>query len=375
MSRPVEIDVGGRAIAAFTGDCLLDALILGGLELPGDCRSGTCRLCPLHVIAGKISGGEAGDGGRVKACRCTVESDLVVALPPPESLPATGIPARVAAIVDLTPGVVELMIEPAVPFRWLPGQYVHVTFAGFPARAFCPTVALDGADRPGSFRLHVARNPGGAVSGAIGRDIRVGHPVALEGPFGQAGLLPGGAARLMLFSGGTGFAPLWAIADQALRENAARRLVVVAGAPRLEDLYMAQALERMSLCTNVAIVPVTEAPQTLTPIIRQGSPADFAGQMTAGDIVYAAGPPPLVQAVGWHAAAAGAQFRASPFSPPTTADDRWLAQAARRFAGPSHPPGGQSAHCGAPFAEAYASPGSSVAGHGGAPRQWARSTS
>ncbi|MDX2159373.1 MAG: 2Fe-2S iron-sulfur cluster binding domain-containing protein [Hyphomicrobiaceae bacterium] len=329
MSQPVTIEIAGKSITAFRGDRLLDALHLAGLSLPGDCRNGTCGLCPLRLVEGQVAGGSTAAGG-ILACRARVESNLRLELGERATVAPTA--GFVAAITDLTLDVTEVTISLAGPYSWRPGQYAHVTFTGFPARAYSTTVALDGSDRPASLRLHVARLDGGVVSSELGRRINVGHPVCLEGPLGSAVLEPNSTRRLVLFSSGTGFAPIWAIADAALRENAMRRIVVVSGTRALENLYMAEALERMSRCANVTVLPVTAQPQSLTPIIKTGTPVDFAAMIAPGDAVHAAGPGEMVQAIGAFAGAAGATFRADPFTPSATADDRWLAQAARRFA-------------------------------------------
>lgn len=337
MTRSVTIDVGGTGILAFAGDRVLDALLLAGLNLPDDCRTGNCRICPVQVLAGRVSGGQTHLPDHVLACRALIETDLRLALPRDLAQDAGPAPAFspnavVADIAHLTPDVVEVTLSLSVPFEWRPGQYAHVTFEGFPARAFSPTVALDGRDRPSSIRLQIARLPSGMVSGEIGRRIQPGHRVVIDGPYGSATLEPNSQRRLVLLSSGTGFAPLWAIADAALRENSARRIVMIAGAQALENLYMAEALERMSLCPGVSILPVTVEPQAMTPIIRCGSPLDFASMIAPDDVVHAAGPAAMVQLIGAWAAHIGARFHADPFVPSATSDDRWLAQAARRFA-------------------------------------------
>jgi 3-phenylpropionate/trans-cinnamate dioxygenase ferredoxin reductase subunit len=102
------------------------------------------------------------------------------------------IDARVSRLADLTDDVVEVTITPARRMPLLAGQYCRFTFRGFPSRAFSPTAPLDRPAREGrSFRLNVKRVRGGRVSPYFGRNIRVGYPVKVEGPFGSAFLRPG----------------------------------------------------------------------------------------------------------------------------------------------------------------------------------------
>ncbi len=339
MTQAVIIELDGLQVPAFIGDRLLDAALLGGVAMPNDCRSGQCGTCVVRLHAGRLDGGEAEATGCFHACQSIVRSSLKVSLVGAPSNASGTLTSRgvVAATTELTHDVVEVTvaIHPATPFVWRAGQYAHVTFAGFPSRAFSPTMALDGSDRPGSFRLHIKRIEGGRVSPAIGRRIRPGHTLTLEGPVGRAALEPGFTGRLMLYASGTGFAPIWAVADAALRENAARRMVVVAGVDALENLYMAEALERMSGCPNVVVMPVTAEPQAYTPMIRSGPLIGFASMIAPGDRVHAAGPPSLLQALDAHARNVGATFHADAFNPGPTVEERWLGQIARQFASPA----------------------------------------
>lgn len=339
MSHPITIDIDGQTFMAYAGDRLLDAALLGGFAMPNNCRAGRCGSCVVRLVAGRIEGGEANQPGHFHACKGIVRSNLKLSLAQatagaPRAQQARGV---VAQITDLTHDVVEVTVatDAATPFPWRPGQYAQVTFSGFPARAFSPTMALDGTDRAGSFRLHVKRIEGGQVSSAIGRRIRPGHALALDGPLGQPALQPGFPGRMVLVSSGTGFAPMWAIADAALRETPSRRMVVVAGVDALENLYMAEALERLSVCPNVVIMPVTAEPQTYTPKIRSGALIDYASMIGPGDRVHAAGSPELLQALGAYARHIGASFHANPFSPAAAAEDRWLSQIAAQFASPT----------------------------------------
>jgi NAD(P)H-flavin reductase len=332
--KPVcTIAINNETFAAYPGDRILDAALVSGVELPHDCRAGACGTCVVRVLEGHVLGGESRTPGMVHACQAVVLSSLrlaVDALPPPAMSSATLLAATLCA-----PDVAELTVEPAQPFAWLPGQYVKLRFEGLPARSFSPTVALDGRDQPGTLRFHIKRLPDGRVSAEIGRTIKPGCRLTIEGPYGSAYFRPGYSDRLVLFSGGTGFAPVWAIADAALRENAARAIVVVVGVASLPSLYMATALERMSACRNVSIVAVSAEPQFVAPRVRTGWPTDFGSIIAAGDCVHAAGAPDMVETLSRYAAAAGVTFHADPFEPSTATDSTWLSWAMQRLGAPA----------------------------------------
>jgi NAD(P)H-flavin reductase len=163
--------------------------------------------------------------------------------------------------------------------------------------------------------LHVRRIRRGRVSGAVGSDIREGHRVKLQGPFGLAFLRPGALSRLVLVASGTGFAPIWSIAIAAIREHQRRHLVMVVGARTIESLYMMNALCMLARCPNVTIVPVVETPHNLSHMIRIGSVTHYVPELSPEDTVHACGPPRLVEAVSRMAAAADARCYCVPFAP------------------------------------------------------------
>ena len=210
MPKSHLVTVNGQQFSARRGDVLLDAALISGVHIPHDCRSGHCGTCRVRIVAGAVFGGDADEA---KACQCRVIGDVAVAV---EEVPDVAtVNGRVAALWPVAPDVVELCIWLQRPFEYLPGQYFQVQFSGYPARYYSPTGPMDRDGDGRSFHLHVRRVPGGRVSQVLGREIAVGHRVKLKGPFGTAYLRPGLSNPLVLVAGGTGFAPIWSIADAA----------------------------------------------------------------------------------------------------------------------------------------------------------------
>ncbi len=227
---------------------------------------------------------------------------------------ATLLSGRVAHLAGLAPDVIEVCVALDQEADYRPGQYYEVQFRGFPARYFCATVPLDRFGQHDSIHFHIRRIQGGRVSSALMQGISAGHRVTMKGAFGSAYLRAGMAGRLVLFAGSTGFAPIWAIADAAMREDYERELVLVVSARAIESLYMIPALWRLAGCPNVTIIPVTDAPQSVSSIIRTGVGTDFIPELRQEDIVYAAGTPALVGAVETMAEAAGVLCYAEAFT-------------------------------------------------------------
>ena len=210
---------------------------------------------------------------------------------------------QVAAVRDVSPDVVEVLIVPSQLVTILPGQYLNVSFDGFPARAFCPTVCLQDPSRAGALYFHIRRVPGGRVSAALGREIRSGHRVRLAGPFGSSYLQPGLASRLVLVAEDTGFAPIWSIAAVALDEQPNRKIDLIV-ASRDDGFYMQPALRWLAAFPNVTITCLAASAQDPSPLVVR--PSEHLPKLFADDVVHVAGSSPTVDAVAGHAAAAGA---------------------------------------------------------------------
>jgi len=279
----------------------------------------------VRVLEGRVIGGDSGEPDAVRACQCRLISDVRFEV---EDVPPILItPGRVSALKRVAPDVVELTVELVRGATYLPGQYYQLQFHRFPMRCYSPTVPFDDATDERKVRFHIRIVPDGRVSTALGREIRVGHRVKLNGPFGSAYMRPNLDNRLVLISSGTGFAPIWAIADAAMQENPDREMVVIAGARTLASLYMVPGLLQLAGRPNVTVIPVTSEPQSQTRAVRTGRPTDHLPELSPDDLIYTCGAPPMVEAVAKIAAAAGAVCYADAFVPKPDDDTPLLARA------------------------------------------------
>ena len=312
--------INDQGFTADRGEVLLDAALGAGVDVPHDCRAGQCGSCKVKVLAGMVIGGESEEPGLVKACQARIITDLEILVEPvPEVLTTKG---TVTNLTPLAPDVVEVRIRPHHAISYLPGQYYRFQFKGFPARYFSPTAPMDRPFDGSALRLHVRRIPGGRVTPALGREIRPGHTVTFTGPFGHAYFRPDLSNRLILVGSGTGFAPIWSIAEAAVAENPHREIVVIAAAKTVASLYMAAAFRRLRNYPNVTLIPtVSEKPAGVAKMVRKGRPTEFLPQMTPSDIVYACGAPAMVDALKDLVIEAGAAFYADPFTPPHGGDE------------------------------------------------------
>jgi naphthalene 1,2-dioxygenase ferredoxin reductase component len=310
MDGSCALIVNGRRIAASRGESLLQAGLAGGVLIPHDCASGQCSTCRVRVVAGSVDARGTADGDTVLACQARLRGDAAVVFD--EVPPATEVRGTLRSVTPIGPGLSEVVVGLEGPLAHRPGQYVNLEFRGFPARSFSPSPRLDGALDPRELAFQVRHRPDGAVTGHLGGRIGVGHRVRVVGPFGSA-FLREGTGRLVLVAGGTGWAPIWAIARAARLGQPWRPLVVIAGARGMANLYMRPALDWLARRGGCEVV-ATSSGDVEHPALA-GRPTDHLPALGPEDTVHVAGAAGLVDAVRAAAEMAGARCYADPFLP------------------------------------------------------------
>jgi NAD(P)H-flavin reductase len=215
---------------------------------------------------------------------------------------------------DLTaPDIAVLTLRSDRRLTYRPGQHVWVQTPRWPRH--WRRYSLAAAPRPdGTLTLHVRAVPGGLVSGALVYHTRLGDTVLL----GQAeGAMTADAASsrdVLCLGGGTGMAPLMAIAEVLAATNGSafaglghrREIVVYHGARTAKGLYALPALRRMAASyPGLQVIPATSADRV--PEAADGTIADLAPQAPwRGRDVYIAGPDAMIVATVRALLAAGA---------------------------------------------------------------------
>ncbi len=181
--------------------------------------------------------------------------------------------AREQRTFDIT--VLTLRTDYRYPFA--PGQSVTVETSLRPTlwRHYSPA----NAPRPdGTIELHVRAVPGGSVSAALAHLIQVGDVLRLGSPVGVELTLDERGDDLLLLAGGTGAAPMRALAEQVIAQSGARRIHLYVGARSSRELYDLKALRELEQSYPGLVV---------TPVLSD-DPARPAGQSTVVDAALAA---------------------------------------------------------------------------------------
>lgn len=302
------VEVNGRLIRAERGETLTDAALTGRVVIPQDCSAGHCGTCRVTVLEGTIDDQGTRSRDTVLACRSRITGPVRIAFDPAPD--RQRIDGTVSDIRMLSPGVAQIRVALAKRLVWLTGQYVKLTFRGFPARDLSPTFAVDLDAQEAELVFHMTIHPQGEVSSQLGKSIRVGHKVSVTGPFGSA-FLRRSEGALVLASTGTGFAPNFAIAIAARMGQPWRKVTLVAGTRYRRDLYMEAALDVLQEKGAKVILTASDGDEEKVLRLR---PQALLPPLDSTDVVHAAGSPSMIAAVEAQALAANAEFHADCFT-------------------------------------------------------------
>jgi NAD(P)H-flavin reductase len=193
--------------------------------------------------------------------------------------------AREQRTFDIT--VLTLRTDYQLPYQ--PGQAITVETSLRPTlwRHYSPANA---PRRDGSIELHVRAVPGGAVSSALAHLVQTGDTLRLGAPVGTHLTLSTSGRDLLLLAGGTGLAPLRALAEQVALAGDNRRVHLYVGARSNRELYDLKALRELEqACSRLTVTPVTSDDPAAQPGQRPVVDAALAAARWDDHEVYVCG--------------------------------------------------------------------------------------
>lgn len=311
MSFKVTVRPSGQTFEVGPDESILEAALRSGEVIPYSCRNGSCTSCAGQIVEGRVAyprgvlppglSAREAETGRALLCQARACSDLVLDVSseraPGEPVVKT-LPARVVALHRLAPDVMRLYLKlPATEeFVWRAGQYIDILLRDGRRRAFSI------ANRPGAdefLELHVRLVPGGEFTTHVFEQMRERAILRLQGPFGRFFLREASPRPWLLMAGGTGFAPLKAMLEQALQGGLNRAVHLYWGARDRAGLYLHELVEGWAdTVPGLRYTPVLSEADAgwrgRTGWVHAALLADYPP--LAGYDVYMSGPPPMIDA-------------------------------------------------------------------------------
>jgi NAD(P)H-flavin reductase/ferredoxin len=226
------------------GETVLDGLLRHGFDLAHSCRTGVCQSCLLQVSEGEVPGNSQNglketwkQRGYFLPCVCRPGADAVLSVDPLGM--AEMIAAEVVSVEQLSGDVMRLSIRTDTPFDFEPGQFISLIREKDDLRRSYSLASLPHE----GIVLHIYHWPSGQMSSWVRDRVKPGQRMLVRGPLGECFYTAGHPERpLLMVGGGTGLAPLWGIARQALRQGHTGPITLVHRGHTLDDLYLHEEL-------------------------------------------------------------------------------------------------------------------------------------
>ncbi len=283
----VRLEPSGLELSVPDGGTVLEAALHGGVSIPYSCRTGMCRTCKGTLVSGRLhgptaqaedtstsAGTEASAGEVMLLCRAMPRSNCVIHVSEAKVLEFQPqlFPARVAGVDKPAPEVavlrLRLPMNRKLSFR--AGQYLDVLLQGGGRRSY----SIASSPQVGGItdlELHVRHYPGGTFSDRLFASDTLKGMLQVEAPLGDFYLREETTGPVILLATGTGFAPIQAMVEDAIRLGRTGRQTfhVYWGARETADLYRMERAMRWA---------TEDAGVHFTPVLSGAASADWSGR-------------------------------------------------------------------------------------------------
>lgn len=313
MSYEVTIEPTGDIIEVEEGQTILQAALRQGVWLPFACGHGTCGTCKVQVTDGFYDQGEASsfalldvdrDEGRVLACCCLPESDLVIEADvdvDPDFLgyPVQDFTAQVLDMTALSPTILGMRLQLDRDMQFQAGQYINLEIPNIGSRAFSIANSPSESD---IVELHIRLVPDGKGTTWLHSEVAVGDSLELSGPYGQFFIRNSENQDIILIAGGSGLSSPESMLMDLLEKNDERQIYLFQGARNVPELYHRDKFERlMQEHDNFHYIPALSDDDTAGEwegykgFVNDAVNHHFEGKCSDHK-AYLCGPPPMIDA-------------------------------------------------------------------------------
>jgi len=308
VAHTINLRSYAKSLNITDGKTILEQALEDGLDYPCGCKSGNCGACKSELYSGEVELApysefaltqDEKERNLILACRAIPLSDCELSPLGQDEMPKhphRSMNSEINEIIHATHDIciVRTEIEMGEIYDFSPGQYSSLQFDGMPPRDFSM------ANLPGKNKLefHIRRLANGKVSTHILANLKVGHKVQIEGPYGTSYLRESHTGPIIALAGSTGLAPIKCIVESALKKGMKQGIYLYFGVRTPTDLYLREELKALSdMHSNLTFIPViSEAAEVHSD--RSGLVAD-AVISDFGDLdgckSYLAGPPLMVE--------------------------------------------------------------------------------
>jgi ferredoxin-NAD(P)+ reductase (naphthalene dioxygenase ferredoxin-specific) len=294
-----------KVIDVEPGVNLLQALHDAQVPMSHSCMAGRCGTCRCRVIDGEVlDAGHAeqnpldGRDSYVLACQCYLTEPCTIEIPASDEVvvhQAWIVKAKVLRVESLADDVRRLVLAPARPVRFSPGQHAKLDFGHGLAR----TYSMAGMPEDAALEFHVRIMAGGRTSMHVAETLTAGDVIRVSGPLGNSYLRDKHPGPMLCVAGGTGLAPILSIVRGAVAKGMRNPIHLYVGARSPREVYGLDALADLQLSHPALKLQVVVTAGGAQAGQRRGLVTEAIAQDLddlGGWSAYLCGSPPMVEA-------------------------------------------------------------------------------
>jgi CDP-4-dehydro-6-deoxyglucose reductase len=308
MSFKVQVEPSGHEFQVEKDECVLDAAIRQGINLPYGCRNGFCGDCLATLSSGQVDYPNGNppvmadeSQGECYICQAVPQSDITIMVKEiarSSDISIRTMPCKIDRIERLNEDVIRLYLKlpEGERLQFLAGQYLNFILQDGTKRAF----SIANAPHDDNFiELHIRHVSGGKFTDTLFNGMQEKTIMRIEAPLGSYYLREESDKPIILMGGGTGFAPLKGIIEHAFQVGVKRPMHLYWGVRSKRDLYLPELPEEWATkYANFSYTPVLSDPEEnwsgRTGWVHEAVIEDHPD--LSGHEVYMSGPPPMIQA-------------------------------------------------------------------------------
>lgn len=247
-----DLTFKSRKFALRQYESVLDCLLRNGQAIPYACKAGMCQACLIKAVnceateeSRKWIKPALQAKGYTLACQWVPAENVEAALPGIEEF---SVPAVISELLLLNERVLRMRLEVTDQtrmFHYTPGQYLTLINPAGIARSYS---IANGYEQDSFIELHVSSTTHGVFTQWLFNVATTGTAVHLRGPAGDCfySNLDGGSHPLLLAGTGTGLAPLYGIARDALCNHHLGPIHLYHGGRTEAQLYYREELQELA---------------------------------------------------------------------------------------------------------------------------------
>ena len=240
-------------------ESVLDCLLRNGVTVPHSCKSGICHSCVMACTSGKPSE-ESQKGlkesqvkaGYFKSCVCKTAAPLTVSMTVKEEKLSTSITEKTM----LNERTLRIRLSKPSGFEYESGQFINLIRI---SDSLTRSYSLASLPNENTLELHIRCYEDGKMSSWLKDTAQEGEAVELSGPLGDCYYTSGKESDNILLAGiGTGMAPLYGIARDAVKKGHSGQISIIQGAMNEAGLYYVDEFRKLEESSaNIKYIPST----------------------------------------------------------------------------------------------------------------------